>query len=64
MARTALDTVLLGRLGEIHAGEEIPDTYPGADGEDHPTDFARLEESGYVAPLKRGKTDAAPADAA
>lgn len=57
MARVALDNIILGRLGEIEAGEEIPDTYPGPDGKDHPTDFARLEELGYVEPVKsRGRS--------
>lgn len=48
MGRIALDNVHLGRNGVIEAGDEIPESYLGPDGEQHDTDFARLEELGYV----------------
>ena len=58
MARKALDTVVLGLHGEIAAGEEIPETYEDLLGGKHKTDFDRLEELGYVAPLKGAKKKA------
>lgn len=53
MARKALDTLLLGILGEIHAGETVPETYKDLLGAEHKTDFKRLEDLGYVEPVKR-----------
>ena len=47
MAKAA-DTILLGNHGEIAAGEDIPDSYVDTLGEEHKTDFKRLEELGLV----------------
>jgi hypothetical protein len=48
VTRVAKDTLILGRLGEIHAGQEIPAKYTDPEGNEQPTDFARLEELGLV----------------
>lgn len=49
-ARVALDTLILGHHGEIHAGETIPETYDDWYGNTYQTDFKRLEQAGYAAP--------------
>lgn len=48
----AADTILLGQLGEIHAGQEIPASYPGTLGDEVKTDFKRLKSLGLVADEK------------
>jgi hypothetical protein len=48
----ALDTILSGRAGEIHRGEEVPATFVDMNDDEHPTDFARLEDLGLVSDKK------------
>jgi hypothetical protein len=65
MARVALDTFLLGGHGELHAGDEVPESWNVGGGEEFPTDFARLEELGLVEPKggrrrNRGSADPEP----
>jgi hypothetical protein len=61
MPRLALDTFLLGGHGELHAGDEVPESWNVGGGEEFPTDFARLEELGLVKPVK-GKAKASEPD--
>lgn len=53
MARVALDSLLLGLDGQIHAGDEIPETFTTCSGEQEAVDFDRLEALGLVEPVKR-----------
>jgi hypothetical protein len=45
----ARDSILLGRHGEIPAGDEIPETFVNSAGETEDTDFERLEQLGLIA---------------
>jgi hypothetical protein len=62
MARVALDTFLLGGHGEIHAGDEVPESWNVGGGEEFPTDFERLEALGLVKPAKAAKAKASEPD--
>lgn len=61
----AAESILLGQLGEIKAGQEIPSTYPGTMGDEVKTDFKRLKALGLIADEKASnpvpvETPAAP----
>jgi hypothetical protein len=62
MARVALDTFLLGGHGELHAGDEVPESWNVGGGEEFPTDFARLEELGLVKAVKSAKAKTSEPD--
>jgi hypothetical protein len=44
----ALDTIMMGLMPPVEAGDTIPDTYPDMNGVDHPVDFDRLVELGVA----------------
>lgn len=64
----ALQTVMLGHHGEIHAGDKIPASFTDSMGVERPTDWERLLEIGVIdalpePPKRRGRPAKATAAA-
>jgi hypothetical protein len=59
----AAESILLGQLGEIKAGQEIPSSYPGTMGDEVKTDFKRLKALGLIAdekPMAKAEPEGKP----